>query len=67
MKYKVINYYARNARVFNTEQDARNAIAAHALTSKASHYTELWAMENDEDGEQIAFFENSQLELQLAD
>lgn len=62
--YIVRNFYARNERSFVTEVSARKAIAAHGLVTQAgTHYAELWQMNNEEDGEMLALFENSQLQL----
>ena len=58
MRYKIVRYYRRShEQVFATELEARRALEAHALTSKAASYAELWAMETEEDGEQIAVFD----------
>lgn len=65
MKYEVIYYYKRYSRLFSTKAEATNAIKAKALTSKALHYTELWEMKNETDGQQLALFEGSQRELKL--
>lgn len=64
--YKVILFYARAYQpTFYSELQARRFLQARALTSKACHYAELWKMSNESDGEQVAVFENSQLELVL--
>jgi len=64
--YKIKIFYARSYEVeFHTELDARRHLQAKALTSKATHYSELWKMKNEYDGEQLAVYENSAHEMIL--
>lgn len=59
--YRLIHFYARPHQMeFETEQQARNWLAARRLTSRHHSYTEMWKMENGDDGEQVAFFEDNQ-------
>lgn len=59
--YEIVTFYARTHRVkANSEAQARDKIAARALTSNSESYTQLWKCYGDADGEQIALFENNQ-------
>ena len=60
--YHVVTYYKRNTRIFTSKLAAEQAIRAHALTSKAPHYTELWEI-RDDDGVQLVCYENSHLQV----
>lgn len=59
MKYKVIKYYRRShEQTYDTREQALAALTASGLNRKGEFYAELWEMETEEDGEQVAFFEN---------
>lgn len=59
--WRIVFYYARAYQpTFYSELAARRFIEAKGLTSSACHYTELWKMFNETDGEQIGCWENSQ-------
>ena len=56
--YKLIRFYSRAYQPkFNSKLDAERHVEAHALTSKATCYTELWEMSNEQDGEMVAVFD----------
>lgn len=62
--YMIVFYYRRAyTPTFRTKQEALNWIKAKGLTSKSLHYTELWKMHNETDGERELFMENSQIEM----
>ncbi len=56
--YKVVLFYARNHQpTFTSELEAKRFIEARALTKKVACYTELWKMEDEENGEMQQLFD----------
>jgi len=62
--YRVKLFYARSHElIFHSEMEAKRWLQARSLTSQACHYSELWKMKNETDGEQLGVFENSNILL----
>lgn len=58
--YRVVFFYARAYQpTFRTQREALNWIKAKGLTSTALHYSEVWKMKNEYDGERELLLENS--------
>jgi hypothetical protein len=59
--YKIVTFYKRNhEQKFHSYEQARRALIAKGLVSDARHYSELWEMIDEENGEQLGLYENSQ-------
>ena len=56
--YRVVLFYARQHQpTFSTKAEALDFIKARALTKRAAYYTELWEMENEDDGQMEMLFD----------
>lgn len=56
--YKVVLFYPRtHAPRFNSKLEADRYLQARALTKSTACYAELWHMQNDEDGIQVATYD----------
>lgn len=65
MKYRIVSYYARTHEVeAPTLEAAVKAIEAKRLNKGTNCYTEVWAMKNDSDGEQVKLFDPHGYELE---
>lgn len=62
--YRIIKYYSTRSNLyFPTLHAAMQYIKISGITTQAQHYTELYHMKNETQGEQVGIWENSQHEL----
>lgn len=55
--YRVVRFYkARHEASYATEEEARRA----AMSNEAESYTQVWAMDNETDGTQVALYESQE-------
>lgn len=56
--YQVVLFYPRaNRPKFATKTEALNFVIARALTRRAAYYTEVWEMDNEDDGQMLFLFD----------